>query len=132
MRSHDQRTGPQTVTRFAGQRVGGDKGCGTVLPKSYDQRTGPQTVTRFAGQRVGGDKGCGTVLPKSYDQRTGPQTVTRFAGHRVGGDKGETLFFDDGFVPHIEEIPAGHFVPAGMTTVVGLKANDLAFRARWE
>ena len=78
-KDHDQRTDPQTVTRFAG---GGDKGCRGVLPKDHDQKTNPQTVTRFAG---GGDKGCRGVLPKDHDQRTDPQTVTRFAG---GGDKG--------------------------------------------
>ena len=50
-RSHDRRTGPQTVTRLAGQRVAGDKGCGWILPKGHDRRTGSQTVTRFAGQR---------------------------------------------------------------------------------
>ena len=54
-KSHDRRTGPQTVTRFAGRRVGGDKGCLPFLPKSHDQRTGPQTVTRFAGRRLGGN-----------------------------------------------------------------------------
>ena len=69
-------------------RVGGDKGCGWILPKGHDQRTDPQTVTRLAGPRVGGDKGCGWILPKGHDQRTGPQTVTRLAGPRVGGDKG--------------------------------------------
>ena len=40
-------------------RVGGDKGCGTVLPKGHNRRTDPQTVTHFAGPLVGGDKGCG-------------------------------------------------------------------------
>ena len=68
-------------------RVGGDKGCGTVLPKGHNRRTDPQTVTHFAGPRVGGDKGCGTVLPKGHNRRTDPQTVTHFAGPRVGGDK---------------------------------------------
>ena len=69
-------------------RVGGDKGCGRILPRGHDQKTGPQTVPRFAGPRVGGDKGCGQILPRGHDRRTGPQTVPRFAGPRVGGDKG--------------------------------------------
>ena len=67
-------------SRFGGRRVGGDKGCGWILPKGHDRRTGPQTVTRLAGRRVGGDKGCGWILPKGHDRRTGPQTVTRLAG----------------------------------------------------
>ena len=82
---HSQRTGPQTVTRLAGQRVAGDKGCGFYLPRKDDRRTGPQTVTRLAGQRVAGDKGCGFYLPRKDDRRTGPQTVTRLAGRRAWG-----------------------------------------------
>ena len=37
-------------SRFGGRRVGGDKGCGWILPKGHDRRTGPQTVTRLAGK----------------------------------------------------------------------------------
>ena len=37
------------VLFFPRPRVGGDKGCGQILPRGHDRRTGPQTVTRFAG-----------------------------------------------------------------------------------
>ena len=92
-RSHDRRTDPQTVTRLAGQRVAGDKGCGFYLPRKDDRRTNPQTVTRFAGKRVAGDKGCGFYLPRKDDRRTNPQTVTRFAGAVSRGKWDFELFF---------------------------------------
>ena len=45
-------------------RVGGDKGCGWILPRGDDRRTGPQTVTRFAGRRVGAKDKTGNILTK--------------------------------------------------------------------
>ena len=67
-------------------------------------------------------------------------TLKRFPPASRRGHRGNTVLWSS-IWSHIEEIPARHFVPAGMTgkyslfwipAYAGLKANDLAFRAKRE